>query len=45
MKYVLAAAITAIALYGVIPSANAHHNSQHSQSPCGMTACAPTGTK
>jgi hypothetical protein len=45
MKYLLAAAITAIALYGAIPSAMAHHSTQHSQGTCGLTPCPPTGGK
>lgn len=43
MKHFLAAGITAIALYGMNPAgASAHHNTQHSQGPCGMNPCPPT---
>lgn len=55
MKHLLAAAVTAIALYGSAgggasaaddPSqVIAHHNTQHTQGPCGMNPCPPTGGK
>jgi hypothetical protein len=51
MKQLVAAAFMALALYGVITGGAtaaddpnqvlAHHNSQHSQGPCGPTPCSP----
>ena len=46
MKYLLAAAIVAVGLYGLAAGAvSAHHTTQHSQGPCGLSPCPPGGGK
>lgn len=44
MKYLLAAAIVALSLSGLTAGAvSAHHNTQHSQGPCGLNPCPNSG--
>ena len=44
MKYILAAALLALGLSGLTASAiSAHHNTQHSQGPCGLNPCPNSG--
>jgi len=44
MKYILSAAILAVGLFSLTANVvTAHHNSSHSQGPCGPNPCPKDG--
>lgn len=46
MKYLIAASVMAFGLFTLAaPLVSAHHNSSHSQGPCGPNPCKPTNGK